>query len=117
MRKSYARREADGVRDRGATALKSGKLEKAGTVDSKNTPPHGRWGRLGSVDPTFPAGLPFPVPETLEFVAFCDSENFFQQFSRDFPGVFLGNPGNSHSLLEFSDKAGERFSDICRGFH
>ena len=30
-----------------------------------------------------------------------------QQFSRDFPGVFLGkprtDPGNSHSLLEFSD--------------
>ena len=31
----------------------------------------------------------------------------FQQFSRDFPGVFLENPrtdpGNRHSLLEFSE--------------
>ena len=74
---------------------------------SKNTP-HGRWGQgAGSVDPRFPAGLPFPVPEILEFVAFRDSGKFFQQFSRDFPGVFPENPrtdpGNSHSLLEFSD--------------
>ena len=42
-----------------------------------------------------------------DFVAFRDSGRVFQQFSRDFPGVFLGNPrtdpGNSHSLLEFSD--------------
>ena len=74
---------------------------------SQNTP-RGRWGQgPGSVDPRFPAGLPFPVPEILEFVAFRDSGKKFQQFSRDFPGVFLGNPrtdpGNSHSLLEFSD--------------
>ena len=74
---------------------------------SKNTP-YGRWGQgPGSVDPRFPAGLPFPVPENLEFVAFRDSGKYFQQFSRDFPGVFLENPrthpGNSHSLLEFSD--------------
>ena len=73
---------------------------------SKNTP-HGRLGQgPGSVDPRFTAGLPFPVPEILEFVAFRDSGKFFQQFSRDFPGVFLGNPRthptNSHSLLEFS---------------
>ena len=70
--------------------------------------PHGRWGQgPGSVDPRFPAGLPFPVPEILEFVAFRDSGKIFQQFSQDFPGVFLENaradPGNSHSLLEFSD--------------
>ena len=63
--------------------------------------PHGRWGRgPGSVDPGFPAGLPFPVPEILELVAFRDSGKLFQQFSRDFPGVFLENPrtdpGNSH---------------------
>ena len=33
----------------------------------KNTP-HGRWGQgPGSVDPRFLAGLPFPVPEILEF--------------------------------------------------
>ena len=75
---------------------------------SKNTP-HGRWGQgPGSVNPRFPAGLPFPVPEILEFVAFRDSGKIFQQFSRDFPGVFPENPrtdpGNSHSLLEFSEK-------------
>ena len=83
------------------------KLEKAGTVDFKNTP-HGSWGQgLGSVDPRFPAGLPFPVPEILEFVAFRDSGKSFRQFSWDLPGVFLGNPrtdpGNSHSLLQFSE--------------
>ena len=74
---------------------------------SKNTP-HGRWGQgPGSVDPRFPAGLPFPVPEIREFVAFRDSGKIFQQFSRSFPGTFLQNsctdPGNSHSLLEFSE--------------
>ena len=84
------------------------KLEKAGTVDFKKHP-HGRWGKgPGCADPRVPAGLPFPVPEILEFLAFRASEKFFQQFSRDFPGVFLENPrtdpGNSHSLLEFSEK-------------
>ena len=74
---------------------------------SKNTP-HGRWGQgPGSADPRFPTGLPFPVPEILEFVAFRDSGKIFQQFSRSFPGTFLQNsctdPGNSHSLLEFSE--------------
>ena len=68
------------------------------------------------MDPRFPAGLPFPVPEILDFVAFRDSGKIFQLFSRDFPGVFLENPrrdpGNSHSLLEFSDSNTEisRFS-------
>ena len=87
----------------------SEKLEKAGTVGFKKHPARcGRWGQgPGSVDRRFPAGLPFPVPEILEFVAFRDSGKIFQQFSRDFPGVFLENPrkdpGNSHSLLEFSD--------------
>ena len=75
---------------------------------SKNTP-HGRCGQgPGSVVPRLTAGLPFPVPEIPEFVACRDSGKFFQQFSRDFPGAFLENPrtdpGNSHSLLEFSDK-------------
>ena len=60
------------------------------------------------MDPRFPTGLPFPVPEILEFVAFFrDSGKKFQQFSRSFPGTFLQNsctdPGNSHSLLEFSE--------------
>ena len=73
---------------------------------SKNTL-RGRLGQgPGSVDPRFAAGLPFSVPEILEYVAFRDSGKYFQQFSRDFPGVFLGNPRthptNSHSLLEFS---------------
>ena len=74
---------------------------------SKNTP-HRRWRQgPGSVDQTFPPVLPFLVPEVLEFVAFRDSGKFVQQFSWDFPGVFLGSPradpANSHSLLEFSD--------------
>ena len=34
---------------------------------------------------------PRPVPEILEFVAFCDSDKIFQPFSRDFRGVFLRN--------------------------
>ena len=81
------------------------KLERAETVDVESAP-HGRWGQCpGSVDPRFPAGLPFPAPEILEFVAPRDLRNSFQELSRDFPGVFLGNPqtdpGNSHSLLEF----------------
>ena len=84
-------------------------LEKARTVDFKKNTPHWRWGQgPGSADPRFPAGLPFPVPEILEFVAFGDSGKIFQQFSRNFPGTFLQDsrkdPRNSHSLLEFSDK-------------
>ena len=83
---------------------------------SKNTL-HGRCGQgSGSVDPRFPAGLPFPVPEIREFVAFRDSGKFFQQFSRDFHGVFLENPrtdpGNSHSLLEFSPETATAFSSF-----
>ena len=34
--------------------------------------------------PRFPASLPFPVPEILEFIAFRDSGKFVQQFSRTF---------------------------------
>ena len=52
---------------------------------SKNTP-HRRWRQgSGSVDPRFPAGLPFPVPEVLEFVAFRDSGNFSSNFPGSFP--------------------------------
>ena len=57
---------------------------------SKNTP-HGRWGQgPGSVDRRFPAGLPFPVPEILEFVALRGSPGktfpaSFPRFSRHFP--------------------------------
>ena len=82
----------------------SEKLEKAGTVDFKKHPAR----KVGTRSPAVWAqGSPFPVLEIPEFVAFRDSGKFFQQFSRDFPGVFLENPrtdpGNSHSLLEFSD--------------
>ena len=60
------------------------------------------------MDPRFPAGLPFPVPEILVFVAFGDSGKIFQQFSRKFSETFLQNsrkdPRNSHSLLEFSEE-------------
>ena len=59
---------------------------------SKNTP-HGRWGQgPGSVDPRFPAGLPFPVPEILEFVAFGASGNIFQQFPWTYPEFSLTTP-------------------------
>ena len=48
------------------------------------------------------------VPGSFAFPGACNpricSGKFFQQFSRDFLGVFLGNartdPGNSHSLLQ-----------------
>ena len=38
------------------------------------------------------AGLPFPVPEILEFVAFRDSGKIFQQFFRDFREFSSGTP-------------------------
>ena len=58
---------------------------------SENTP-HGRWGQgPDSVDPRFPAGLPFPVPQILEFVAFGDSG----KFSSNFPGIFPGLPSRT----------------------
>ena len=51
---------------------------------SKNTL-QGRWGQGPGSDPKFPAGLPFPAPEILEFVAFGDSGKIFQRFFGDFP--------------------------------
>ena len=72
---------------------KSEKLEKAGTVDSKKNTPRARWGPgPGGVDTRFPAGLPFPVPEILEFMAFRDACRFFQRFSRTFPEFSSGTP-------------------------
>ena len=69
--------------------LQPEKLEKAGTVYFRKTRAEG------------------VVPQILEFKASRDSGKSFQQFFRDFPGIFLGNaqadPSNSHSLLEFSD--------------
>ena len=74
---------------------------------SKNTP-HGRLGQgPGSVDPRFPAPLPFPVPEMVEFVAFRDSGKFFQQFSRDCPGVFLGSPEQTPEQPQPRDECSE----------
>ena len=88
--------------------MAGGSRKNRQTVQKKSRR-HGRCGQgPGSVGPRFLAGSPFPVPEILEFVAFRDPGNIFQQFSRNFPGVFLDNPrtdsGNSHSLLEFSDQ-------------
>ena len=52
---------------------------------SKNTP-HGRWGQgPGSVNPRFPAGLPFPVPQILEFVALLGDS--LKVFPAMFPGL------------------------------
>ena len=51
---------------------------------------------LGSVDPRFAAGLPFPVPQIQEFIACPDSgqifPSFFPEFSRNSPR----EPANSH---------------------
>ena len=54
------------------------KLEKAGTVDFKKHPARkvGTWS--GSVDPRFPAGVPFPVSELLEFVRRFPMEPFLE---------------------------------------
>ena len=51
----------------------------------------GRHKVQGSVDPMFAEGSPFLVPEILEFKAFRDSRNIFQQFSRNFSGALLQN--------------------------
>ena len=88
--------------------LRSENLEKAGSVDFKKTSRTEGAENVQAVSTQGPASFPFLVPEMLEYVAFRDSEKLFQPFSRDFPGVFLGNPGtdpgNSHSLLECSDQ-------------
>ena len=57
----------------------------------------------------FAAGLPFLVPEILEFKAFRENSGkifpaIFPEFSRNFPQKSRTDPGNSHSLLEFSEK-------------
>ena len=46
----------------------------------------------GSVDPRFPAGLPFPVPEILEFVASRDSGKCSSNFPGTFPEQSSGTP-------------------------
>ena len=56
---------------------------------------HGRWGQgSGSVDPRFLAGLPFPVPEFIEFVERAQNPNlltlfFFLQKNRKDKDFFL----------------------------
>ena len=71
--------------------------------------PNGRWGQgPGSVDPRFPAGLPFPVPEIIEFVALSrDSGNIFQpifpEFSRNFPAELLHRPQKQPQPSRVSD--------------
>ena len=45
-----------------------------------------------------PAGLPFPVPEILEFVASRDSGNIFQRFSPEFPEFSSGTPEHPSHL-------------------
>ena len=64
------------------------------SIEKKNTPPLGRWEQgLGSVDPRFPEGLPFPVPGILQFVAFRDSGKIFSgNFPVIFPEFSLGTP-------------------------
>ena len=47
------------------------------------------------MDPRFLAGLPFPVPEVLEFVAFRDSEKIVQQFSQNFPELSCRTPAKT----------------------
>ena len=76
---------------------------------STNTP-HGRWGQgPGSVDPRFPAGLPFPVPEILVFVAFRDSGPGTPHKSlASFPilnyDVLVGNPFRDPKLPRTAQK-------------
>ena len=70
----------------------------------KTSRTEGRHKVQASVDPMFLAGLPFPVPEILEFIAFLDSGRFFQLFSRNFrnfPAELPKDPRNSHGPFEF----------------
>ena len=60
-----------------------------------------------SVDPRFAAGLPFPVPEIPEFVAFRDSANL----SSNFPGAF---PEFSSGTPEQTPKAATAFSSFLK---
>ena len=46
----------------------------------------------GSVGPRFPAGLPFQVPETLEFVASGNSGKLVQLFPDPFQEFSSGTP-------------------------
>ena len=72
--------------------LKSEKLEKAGNCRFQETPRTEGGDKVQAVSTQgFPAGLPFPVPEILEFVAFRYSDNFSSSFPQDFLRVFLGN--------------------------
>ena len=90
----------------------SDKLEKVVTVDFKKHPAQKVGTRSRAVSTQrFVAGSPFPVPEISESKACRDSGKLFQQFSRNCPAIFLGNPridpGNSHTFPEFSDRNGQ----------
>ena len=70
---------------------------------------HGRWGQgPGRVDPMFPAGLDFPVPEILWFVAFRD---LGISFSSNFPGTF---PEFSSGTPEQTPETATAFSSFLR---
>ena len=65
--------------------------------------------RSGQGRPKVPGRFAFPGARNPRICSISRSgKNFIRQFSRDFPGVFPENPrtdpGNSHSLLEFSER-------------
>ena len=95
--------------------ISSEKLEKVVTVNFEK--PHRRWGTTfpdkmqGSVDPRLQQVRVLPAPETLEFKAFHNSEEF-PEFSRDVPEIFLGNaeaiPGTATAFLSYSSEFSTR---------
>ena len=72
----------------------SEKLQKAGTVDFKKTPRTEGWDKVSGVSTQGSRGLPFLVPEILEFLAFRDSEKKKKSsnFPRTFPEFSSGTP-------------------------
>ena len=84
-------------------------LEKAGPVDFKKHPARKVGTRSQQCGPKVPGRFALPGARNPGIRSISQFGKIFQQFSRDFPGVFLGNPqtdpGNSHSLLEFSEKS------------
>ena len=85
----------------------SEKLEKAGTVDFKKHPARKVGTRSRQCGPRVPGRFAFPDARNPRIYSISRFGMIFQQFSRDFPAIFLGNPRadprNSHSLLEFSE--------------
>ena len=85
----------------------SEKLEKAGTVDFEKHPARKVGTRPRQCGPKVPGRFAFPSARNPRICSIWRFGKLFQQFSRTFPGTFLQNsrkdPGNSHSLLEFSE--------------